>query len=170
MRVAIGLLLRAPPTDLVESSDLDSMSQTPSGLSDLRSVTLLLLLMMLKIPGASLLAQSVPPSSGVVEKRVEAILSRMTPEEKLDILGGVDDFFIRAYPPLGLPRLRMADGPLGVRNASPPATAMAAGISLAASWDPKLAERVGREIGRDARARGVHFMLGPAVNLSLIHI
>jgi beta-glucosidase len=141
------------------------MSQTPSGLSDLRSVTLLLLLMMLKIPGASLLAQSVPPSSGVVEKRVEAILSRMTPEEKLDILGGVDDFFIRAYPPLGLPRLRMADGPLGVRNASPPATAMAAGISLAASWDPKLAERVGREIGRDARARGVHFMLGPAVNI-----
>ncbi len=40
-----------------------------------------------------------------------------------------------------------------------------AGISLAASWDPALAERDGREIGRDARAKGVHFMLGPAVNI-----
>src|SRR5207248_6146201 len=65
---------------------------------------------------------------------------------------------------LGLPRLKMADGPLGVRNYGP-ATTMAGGISLAATWDPELAERVGTEIGRDARARGVHFMLGPGVNI-----
>ena len=51
--------------------------------------------------------------------------------------------------------LKMADGPVGVRNGGP-ATAMAGGISLAASWDAALAERVGAEIGRDARAKGVH--------------
>src|SRR5207248_2468374 len=63
-----------------------------------------------------------------------------------------------------LPRLKMADGPLGVRNYGP-ATTMAGGISLAATWDPELAERVGAEIGRDARAKGVHFLLGPGVNI-----
>src|SRR5580692_9539525 len=100
-----------------------------------------------------------------VEQRVQAILSRMTLEEKIDMIGGVDDFYIRAYPQLGLPRLRMADGPLGVRNAEPPSTVMAGGISLAASWDPALAEQEGIQIGRDARARGVHFMLGPGFNI-----
>ena len=42
---------------------------------------------------------------------------------------------------------------------------MAAGIALAATWNPDLAERVGKEIGRDARAKGVHILLGPGVNI-----
>ena len=40
---------------------------------------------------------------------------------------------------------------------------MAGGISLAATWNPALAERVGSQIGRDARAKGGHFLLGPGV-------
>jgi beta-glucosidase len=99
-----------------------------------------------------------------VEQRVEAILSRMTLDQKIDLIGGQDDFYIRAYPELGWPRLRMADGPIGVRHGGP-ATTMAGGISLAASWDPALAAREGTEVARDARAKGVHFMLGPAVNI-----
>src|SRR6266581_307249 len=88
----------------------------------------------------------------------------MTLEEKIDMLGGVDNFYIRAMPRLGVPRLKMADGPIGVRNYGP-ATAMAGGIALAATWNPALAERVGAEIARDARAKGVHFLLGPGVNI-----
>ncbi|HEY0702393.1 MAG TPA: glycoside hydrolase family 3 C-terminal domain-containing protein [Candidatus Acidoferrales bacterium] len=99
-----------------------------------------------------------------VEQRVESILSRMTLDQKIDLLGGQDDFYVRAYPALGWPRLRMADGPIGVRHGGP-ATTMAGGISLAATWDPALAAREGAEIGKDARAKGVHFMLGPAVNI-----
>jgi beta-glucosidase len=101
---------------------------------------------------------------GDVEQRVESILSRMTLDQKIDIIGGQDEFYIRAYPELGWPRLRMADGPIGVRHGGP-STTMAGGISLAASWDPALAAREGVEIARDARAKGVHFMLGPAVNI-----
>jgi len=113
-------------------------------------------------------AQSTPapartPSTDI-ERRVESILGQMTLEEKVDLLGGVDDFFIREVSRVGLPRLKMADGPLGVRNFGP-ATAMAGGVALAATWNPALAERVGTEIGRDARAKGVHFMLGPGVNI-----
>src|SRR3989442_12720539 len=42
---------------------------------------------------------------------------------------------------------------------------MAGGIALAATWNPALAERVGTEIGRDAKAKGAHFLLGPGVNI-----
>ncbi len=109
-------------------------------------------------------AQATPSATDAVEQRVNAILGRMTLEEKVDMLGGINDMFIRPLPRLGLPSFKMADGPLGVRNYGP-ATAMAGGVGLAASWDPALASRVGKEIGRDARAKGVHFMLGPGVNI-----
>src|SRR5438067_8146600 len=103
------------------------------------------------------------PAPGV-DQRVEGLINQMTLEEKIDLLGGVDGFFIRGVPRLNLPRLKMADGPLGVRNFGP-ATTMAGGIALAATWNPMLAERVGTELGRDARAKGVHFLLGPGVNI-----
>ncbi|MGA8580132.1 MAG: glycoside hydrolase family 3 N-terminal domain-containing protein, partial [Bryobacteraceae bacterium] len=98
------------------------------------------------------------------EKRVSDILKRMTTEEKIDLIGGVDGFYIRAIPRLGLPKLKTSDGPMGARNDGP-ATTMAGGIALAATWNPALAERVGGAIAADARARGVHFMLGPGVNI-----
>ena len=88
----------------------------------------------------------------------------MSLEEKIDLIGGVNGFFIRGMPSLGLPPLRMADGPLGVRNAGP-ATAMPAGIDMAATWDAALARRIGQQIGRDARAKGVNILLGPGVNM-----
>jgi beta-glucosidase len=97
------------------------------------------------------------------EARVDSLLRKLTLEEKVDLIGGVDDFYIRANEKIGLPRLKMADGPVGVRNYGP-ATAFG-GIGLAATWDPELARRIGTVIGQDARARGVHFMLGPGVNI-----
>src|SRR5947208_15722786 len=109
-------------------------------------------------------AQSLAPVIRDTEDRVESILKQMTLEEKIDLLGGIDSFSIRGVPRLGLPALKMADGPIGVRNFGP-ATAMAGGIALAATWNPVLAERVGAELGRDARAKGVHFLLGPGVNI-----
>ena len=112
-------------------------------------------------------AQTLTPSlrsSAEVERRADSILSQMTLEEKLSLLGGVDGFFIRDIPRLNLPRLKMADGPLGVRNFGP-ATAFAAGVTLTATWNPSLAELVGIELGRDARAKGVHFLLAPGVNI-----
>jgi beta-glucosidase len=99
-----------------------------------------------------------------VEKRALAILKKMTLDEKLDMIGGINGFYIRGNKRLGLPEFKMADGPIGVRNFGP-STAYAAGIALAASWDTDLARQVGAMIGKDARARGVHFLLGPGVNI-----
>ena len=45
------------------------------------------------------------------------------------------------------------------------ATAMPVGIALASTWDTELAELYGRTIGDEARARGKHVILGPALNI-----
>jgi beta-glucosidase len=105
-------------------------------------------------------AQSTPSTD-----RVESILGKLSAEEKIGYIGGTG-FAIRAMPSLQLPAFEMSDGPLGVRsNSRLPSTVYAAGIGLAATWNRSLAERVGGGIGRDARARGLHFMLGPGVNI-----
>ena len=99
------------------------------------------------------------------KQRVDKLVKSMTLQQKLDFIGGVG-FAVRPEPDLGIPALEMSDGPYGVRsNFGFPSTTFAAGISLAASWDRSLATDVGAAIGRDARARGVHFMLGPGVNI-----
>jgi beta-glucosidase len=113
-----------------------------------------------------LIALGVPNASAQVgvEKRVDSILGRMTLEEKIDYIGGYQDFYIRANPRLGLPAFKMADGPVGVRNYGP-STTLAGGIALAATWDAELVRRAGQVLGEDSRARGVHFLLGPGVNI-----
>src|SRR5713101_6630495 len=93
------------------------------------------------------LAQAPSPSSPEIEQKVNAILNKMTLDQKIDLLGGINTFDVRGYPELGLPLLHTADGPIGIRNDGP-ATTMAGGISLASTWDPALAKRVGVEIGR----------------------
>src|SRR5207245_4471358 len=54
--------------------------------------------------------------------------------------------------------------PMGVHDYGP-TTAYPAGIALAASWDLDLAKRVGVSMGKDARARGVHIILAPGMNI-----
>lgn len=88
----------------------------------------------------------------------------MTLAEKLDYIGGYNDFYVRPIPRLGVPALKMADGPAGVRNYGD-STAYPTGIALASTWNPALVEEVGVSMGQDARARGVHFLLAPAVNI-----
>lgn len=99
-----------------------------------------------------------------IDARVEQILSKMTLEEKIDYIGGYNDFYIRAIPRLGVPEMKMADGPVGVRNYGR-STAYPAGIAMAASWDTDLVKRIGTSMGKDARARGVHFLLAPGMNI-----
>ena len=109
-------------------------------------------------------AQAPVPDSPAIEQRIDAMLAKLTPEEKVHLIGGTDSMFTFAAPTIGLPQLKMSDGPLGVRTWGP-STAYPAGVALAATWDPKLAEREGIALGQDARARGVHFLLGPGVNI-----
>jgi beta-glucosidase len=103
------------------------------------------------------------------ETRVEKILSQMTLKEKIDYAGGVNAMSIRPIPRLGLPEIRMSDGPLGVRRDTP-STRYPGGIALAASWNRALAAKEGISMGRDCRARGLHVLLAPGVNINRLPI
>jgi beta-glucosidase len=110
-------------------------------------------------------AQAPVPDSPAIEARAHALLARLTLEQKIELLGGVDWMYTRPMPAIGLPRFKMSDGPMGVKTWGP-STAYAGGAALAASWDPALALKVGEGLGRDARARGVNFLRGPGVNIA----
>jgi beta-glucosidase len=104
------------------------------------------------------------PITPAMEQQADAMVHKLTLAQKLALIGGQDSMFIRAEPSIGFPRLKMSDGPMGVRTWGP-SMAYAAGINLAASWDRDLARAVGSSIGEDARARGVNFLLGPGVDI-----
>jgi beta-glucosidase len=95
---------------------------------------------------------------------VEDLIKKMTIEEKVAFIGGTNGFDIRKIERLGIPQIKMADGPVGVRNPGP-STAFPASITLAASFDKEIAQKVGDAIGSEARAKNVHIMLGPAMNI-----
>jgi beta-glucosidase len=104
-----------------------------------------------------------------VDQRVETLLGRMTLEEKLEYIGGIHSMSIRPIPRLGLPEIRMSDGPVGVRQ-DRPSTRYPAGIALAATWNPLLANREGIAMGRDCRARGIHILLAPGLNINRVPV
>jgi beta-glucosidase len=102
--------------------------------------------------------------SSDAEKKINDTIAKMTLEEKITMLSGSSMMASAPLVRLGIPALRMSDGPVGA-HIPPPSTAFAAGIGLAASWDRDLAQRIGVQLGRDARSRGAAFLLGPGVNI-----
>jgi beta-glucosidase len=110
-------------------------------------------------------AQAPAPDSPAIEAKAHAMLAKLTLEEKIDMLGGVDGMFTHPAPTIGLPRFKMSDASVGVRTWGP-TTAYAGGVALAATWDREFARKLGEGLGMDARARGVNFLLGPGVNIA----
>lgn len=111
-------------------------------------------------------AELLPPVS--VEERVETLLGSMDQDEKLALLSGTNDFWIPGNARLGIPNIVMADGPVGIRKMGPgfvKSTAYPASIALAATWNPALARAFGEAMGREARSRGIHILLGPGLNI-----
>ena len=112
-----------------------------------RALTLVLILVVC-IPA---FAQAPAATSADATKRAESYVTKMSPEQKIDYIGGTG-FAVRAVPELGLPALEMSDGPFGVRSNERFPSRYAIGIGLAASWDVDLAEKVGRVL---AKMRGL---------------
>jgi beta-glucosidase len=110
-------------------------------------------------------AQGPAPDSPAIEAQAQAMLAKLTLEQKIELLGGVDHMFTRPMPNIGLPRFKMSDASVGIRTWGP-TTAYAGGVALAATWDRDFARALGESLGRDARSRSVNFLLGPGVNIA----
>ena len=101
-----------------------------------------------------------------LEERVEDLLARLTPRERISLLAGGSQFATQGIERLQIPALRFSDGPNGVRsNEGESTTVFPTGSALAATWDPDVLQAVGQAIGREARALDIQVMLGPNVNI-----
>jgi beta-glucosidase len=110
-------------------------------------------------------AQAPVPDSPGIEAKAHAMVAKLTLEQKIDLLGGVDGMYTHPAPAINLPRFKMSDASVGVRTWGP-TTAFAGGVTLAATWDRDFARKLGEALGKDARARSVNFLLGPGVNIA----
>lgn len=113
------------------------------------------------------------PLDPAVEARVDELLGQMTLAEKISQLHGSsvirgprDTWDSPDVERLGLPGLRMIDGPRGVNTGNP--TLFPVAMARAASFDPELEREVGAAIALEAKAVGAHVLLAPAMNL-LMH-
>src|SRR5437763_9520684 len=101
---------------------------------------------------------------------VENLLSQMTIKEKVAMLSGMNDWYTVPVERLGIPSLKMSDGPNGARGAGGftgdvKAACFPAEISLASTWDTDLLERVGQALAREAKLKGAQVLLAPTVNI-----
>jgi beta-glucosidase len=128
------------------------------------SLTLLLAICLFSFACTSV-AQAPSADSPAIEAKAKAMLAKLSLAQKIKLIGGVDSMFTNEIPAINLPRLKMSDASVGVRTWGP-TTAYAGGAALAATWDRAFAKELGEALGRDARARGVNFLLGPGVNIA----
>ena len=144
----------------------------------------LLIASWLPLAGAS--AQEAPPANAAyrnpnlsVEKRVADLMGRMTLEEKATMLSGSGWMESAPISRLGIPAIKMADGPMGVRSwlgssaitsganaVKIETTSFPSGIDMAATWDTALVEKEGQAIGQEVKALGRDMILGPTVNIN----
>ncbi len=124
------------------------------------------------VSGIGLWGQAVP-AERAKEARIDDLLKRMTPEEKVQLIrGAVEDpaiyqgqaGYLPGVPRLHVPSLRFADGPPGLLTRVP-AQAETATMGVAATWSVKDAEANGIVIGREARSLGIDVVLQPFVNI-----
>ena len=114
------------------------------------------------------------------DTQIDGIISRMTLEEKINMLHAKHMFVSAGVERLGIADMKYADGPFGIREEMQPdgwtplgwvndkATFFPTGSALAATWSPELAYAYGSAMAKEARLRGKDMLLGPAINIQRI--
>ena len=101
------------------------------------------------------------------------LLQELTTEEKAALAAGTDFMFTNPVPRLGIPQIRMSDGPHGLRvqnsggdngvAGSEPATAFPTAALTACGWNEDNLYKMGEAIAEEALHYGVNVLLGPGV-------
>src|SRR2546429_616129 len=109
-------------------------------------------------------------SHAPVSQRVAQLMSQMSLADEITMVEGHGTsnpyvFYTPAIPALCIPAVGEEDGPAGVADGLTGVTQLPAGVALAATWDPSLAERYGQVIGAEEYGKGASVNLGPTVNI-----
>ena len=112
-----------------------------------------------------------PVSYEQADKRAEVILSKMSIEEKTELISGYRSFYIKGFEKYGIPELYLSDATQGVhirKNLSSSvekSTAFPCPIALSSTWNPTLANQYASCIGEECRAGNIAVLLGPGMNI-----
>jgi beta-glucosidase len=103
-------------------------------------------------------------------RSIAELVGEMTLDEKASLTAGIDMWTTAAVPRLGIPAVRVTDGPNGARGTQtgptgPTAACLPCGSALGATWSPEVVEEVGGVLGAEARSKGARVLLAPTVNM-----
>jgi beta-glucosidase len=105
---------------------------------------------------------------------IQSIIKKMSLEEKAALCTGKNNWSTLEFEHLGVPEMRMSDGPHGLRcipdqelgsEQSLPATCFPTASCMASSWNADLLSQVGQALGEECLAQGVDILLGPGINM-----
>ncbi len=105
------------------------------------------------------------------EARIDALLEAMTHNEKALLLAGASIWTTHAIERLGIPSIKVSDGPNGARGGEGfvgghvTSACFPVGIALASTWNPNLIEQIGQALGEEAQSKGAQMLLAPTVNM-----
>ena len=112
-----------------------------------------------------------------LRRKAEELTGKLTLDEKIGMVHGAELFQTKGVEGMGIPPLKMSDGPMGVRQEFKPSTWEALGLTddyvtylpcnsaLASTWNRELAYNTGSVLGKEARGRGKDVILAPGVNI-----
>ena len=101
-------------------------------------------------------------------QRIETLLAQMTLEEKVAMMAGSDAWHGTGVERLGIPPLKVTDGPNGARGdavSGASAACFPVGSALAATWNTDLIHEVGIALGTETKSKGAQVLLGPTINI-----
>jgi beta-glucosidase len=101
-----------------------------------------------------------------VTEAVERLLEELTLDEKCSLTAGSSLWYLPAVERVGLPALKVSDGPSGVRGDSfggRRSLSLPCGTAVGSTWNPELVGQLGTALAGEARSKGVHVLLGPTV-------
>ena len=104
------------------------------------------------------------------KSKIEALVDALTVEEQVSLLAGKDFWTTVPIERLGIPSIKVSDGPNGARGGGAfvggiSAAAFPVGIALAASWNLDLVGEIGAALADEARSKGARVLLAPTVNI-----
>ena len=108
--------------------------------------------------------------------KYKEIIQKMSLEEKAELCVGADYWSSKSFEKYEIPKIRMSDGPHGLRvqktkadnlgiNESEVSTCFPASSTLGNSWNKEMAYQLGKALGEEARQEEVNIVLGPAINI-----
>ncbi|KAK7413388.1 hypothetical protein QQX98_007765 [Neonectria punicea] len=103
----------------------------------------------------------------MAENRIHQLLLQLTVDEKLSLLAGGSQWRTAAVKRLGIPSLKVSDGPSGARGEifgeGVPAAYLPSGVSLGATWDVGLMEQIGQLLAEECKSKSASVSLAPTM-------